>query len=119
MMIFNPQNKEIMRDIRFATQNKMDTLDCYLSEIREGKFKLYDCVIQKIIIMDLDEWDDFINDLMVDRYDLFSRYDGGFTDYTDGKKYRNVTMVIARGKCKDNTIYIDNSGYLYARYVGL
>lgn len=118
-MIFIPQNKEIIRDVRFPLRNKSNEIDYYLNLTAREDFSMYDCVIQKIVIMSLDEWEEFNYHLLEDRPDIFSSDDGGFTEYTDGKKYRNVTMVMARGKVRDNTIYVDNSGYLYARYVGM
>jgi hypothetical protein len=118
-MIFEPVNKEIVKGVHFLVRNKADTLDYYKKEMKEGGFRIYHCVIQKVVIMDKDEWQEFTENLLEDRYDLFSRDNGGVKEYTDGILYRQVVMFVLRGFDGDlNTIYVDNSGYSYARYVG-
>ena len=69
-------------------------------------------VIQKKITLTTKEYDRFVENFMADREDIAGL--GGATEYAPGEYATNVAEIKARNR---RPIYVDPSGYSYARYV--
>ena len=134
MKLIDISAKNMFVHARFSKLNKLDWLCEYEEQLEKENFEIERCKVNEIAVMSDEEYDELAHDFLGDRDWLAGK--GGVStdaaDFPENTPWQNLTEAqkeLFRMTYYINTIavkapnrrmlFIDPSGFRYARYVGM
>lgn len=134
MKLIDVSAKGMFVHARFSKINKLDWLCEYEAQLEKGNFEIERCKVNEIAVMTDEEYDEFAHSFLDDR-DWLAGKGGSSTDAPDfpaGVPWHQLTEAqkelfrltyyletVAVKAPNRRILFIDPSGFQYARYVGM